>query len=96
MADYVWDTYEESLPMSTYLLCFTVTDFANLTNGTFSVWARSDAIQSASFALSIGPQLLTFFENFFNLTYPLSKLDMIAIPDFSAGAMENWGLITFR
>lgn len=88
--------YEETVPMSTYLVCFTVTDFKSLSNGTFSVWARSDAIQSAELALDFGPKLLQFFVDFFNVSYPLAKLDMIAIPDFSAGAMENWGLITFR
>lgn len=82
--------------MSTYLLCFTITDFSSLSNGSFSVWARKDAIQSAKLALDLGPQLLRFFEKFFELPYPLMKMDMIAIPDFQAGAMENWGLITFR
>ena len=41
-------------------------------------------------------RVLAVFEDFFEIEYPLKKLDLIAIPDFSAGAMENWGLITFR
>lgn len=82
--------------MSTYLVCFTVTDFKSLKSGNYSVWTRGDVIKSADLALSFVPKLLKFFENFFNIEYPLPKLDMIALPDFSAGAMENWGLITFR
>uniref|UniRef100_A0AAG5CSS6 Aminopeptidase N n=1 Tax=Anopheles atroparvus TaxID=41427 RepID=A0AAG5CSS6_ANOAO len=93
---YVWDVYQQSVPMSTYLVAFVVCDFHNLTAGNFSVWARADAIGSARYALSVGPKLLKFLEDFFHIDYPLPKVDMIALPDFSAGAMENWGLITYR
>uniref|UniRef100_A0A1L8E2W2 Aminopeptidase n=1 Tax=Nyssomyia neivai TaxID=330878 RepID=A0A1L8E2W2_9DIPT len=96
--DYLWDIYEESVPMSTYLVAFVVCDFAKQTDetGTLSVWAREDAIKSTDYALQIGPRLLKYLERFFNLSYPLEKMDMIALPDFSAGAMENFGLITYR
>lgn len=92
----MWDVYEQSLPMSTYLLAFVVSDFSNKTSGKFSVWTRSDAARSAEYALDVGPKLLKFLEEFFGIDYPLPKIDMIALPDFTAGAMENWGLITFR
>ena len=43
-----------------------------------------------------GPKVLSFFEEYFKIPFPLPKSDMIALPDFKAGAMENWGLITYR
>lgn len=94
----VWDTFEESVSMSTYLVAVIVSDFASLTNETanFTVWARPNAIDQAAYALSVGPPLVTYFETNIGHDYQLPKLDMAAIPDFSAGAMENWGLLTYR
>lgn len=60
------------------------------------VWARREAIDQAEYALKVGPKILSFFEEYFGLPFPLPKMDMVALPDFSAGAMENWGLITYR
>lgn len=96
MDNYVWDRFEESVPMSTYLVAFVVSDFEHITNGSFSVWSRSDAMSQSKYSLSIGPTILKHYEDFFQIKFPLPKIDMIALPDFSAGAMENWGLITYR
>ncbi|XP_022215617.2 aminopeptidase N [Drosophila obscura] len=93
---YVWDHFAESLPMSTYLVAYAITDFSHISSGNISVWARADAIKSAEYALSVAPKILNFLQEFFNVTFPLPKIDMIALPEFQAGAMENWGLITFR
>lgn len=71
--------------MSTYLLAFVISDFKNMTDGRFSVWAREEALESARYALEVGPKILSFFENYFNIKYPLPKIDMIALPDFGAG-----------
>ena len=104
LPDYVWDHYQESVPMSTYLVAFVVSDFASMStneeqqgNGTrFKVWARKAALAQAHYSLEIGPRILEYFEEYFGIKYPLPKIDMIALPDFQAGAMENWGLITYR
>lgn len=93
---FVWDTFAESVPMSTYLIAFVVSDFEHLSEGTFSVWARSDSLNQARYALEIGPRILRHFESYFQISFPLPKVDMVALPDFGAGAMENWGLITYR
>uniref|UniRef100_A0A1B6GWM4 Aminopeptidase n=2 Tax=Proconiini TaxID=565685 RepID=A0A1B6GWM4_9HEMI len=94
--DYVWDHFEESVPMSTYLVAFVVSDFQHLSDGTFAVWAREQALGQARYALDVGPKILRHFEDYFGIKFPLPKIDMVALPDFSAGAMENWGLITYR
>lgn len=75
---------------------YTVTFGEDAEDSSPTVWARESAIQQAGFAREVGPPILLYFEQYFNQSYPLPKQDMIAIPDFSAGAMENWGLITYR
>lgn len=91
--------------MSTYLVAYTLTDFKSLETSYISkdnvtkpirIWTRPELIAKAKYASTITPRLLEYYENVFGLPYALDKLDLIAIPDFSSGAMENWGLITFR
>ncbi|CAG9794995.1 unnamed protein product [Diatraea saccharalis] len=96
LPNYKWDHYAESLPMSTYLVAFAVTDFGSISDQNFTVWARKEALSSAKYALNIGPKILKFLEEYYKIKFPLPKIDMIALPDFKAGAMENWGLLTFR
>ncbi|KAK9884518.1 hypothetical protein WA026_007361 [Henosepilachna vigintioctopunctata] len=99
-----WDIFEDSVPMSTYLVAYMVSDFGHATsslknlgnNVTFNIWARKEALGQVDLANNVGPRALAFYEEFYDLEYPLPKQDMVAIPDFSAGAMENWGLITYR
>lgn len=61
-----------------------------------SVWTRPGFAHTAEYALKIAGKILRHYEDFFGIEYPLPKMDMIALPDFNAGAMENWGLITYR
>ena len=102
MSGWVWDHYAQSLPMSSYLVGFAVTDFiarpsnASYSKPKFQVWSRKDAISQTDYARDIGPRILTYFEQYFGIDFPLPKQDMIAVPDHRFSAMENWGLITFR
>ncbi|KAF2892510.1 hypothetical protein ILUMI_13662 [Ignelater luminosus] len=95
------DTYKKTVIMSTYLTAFVVSDYKH-TNKTerHRVFADEDAIDNgeAEYALKTAIELLTTFEHYFNVNYTLSKMDQIAIPDdyFKNGAMENWGLVTYR
>ncbi|KAK3776842.1 hypothetical protein RRG08_024616 [Elysia crispata] len=98
---YVKDVYQKSPRMSTYLLAFVVSDFdfiGNMTsNGVeYRAYAIPESISQAQHALEVGVQLLPKYEELYQIGYPLPKQDMIAVPDFEAGAMENWGLITYR
>lgn len=93
--------FDETVRMSSYLVAFTVCDFKTMSARTkdgihVRVLVPSDQQNQAEYALFSATALLTYFQDFFNITYPLSKLDLMAVPDFAAGAMENWGLITFR
>lgn len=84
--------------MSTYLVAFVVSDFRYLesADGKLRVWSRPEAINQTSYALNISQPILKFYEEYFQIKYPLPKMDLIALPEFAAGAMENWGLVTFR
>ncbi|XP_025415668.1 aminopeptidase N-like isoform X2 [Sipha flava] len=96
LSSYEWDAFEETVPMSTYLVAFIISDFEYLSSETFRVWARSEVLSHTHYARDIGPRILKFYEEFFSIPYPLKKTDLVALPDFAAGAMENWGLVTFR
>lgn len=87
-------------PMSTYLLYCGAGHFDYIEkkqgNRTLRVYGINGNSAKGIFALQFAAECLTFFEQYSGLDYPLPKLDLIAIPDFSAGAMENWGAVTFR
>ena len=93
--------FAETPPMSTYLLAFALGDFSCVSersrSGTLMrVWATSGNEDRGRFALDVSLRLLDYFDDYFGIPYPLPKLDHVAIPDFAAGAMENWGCITYR
>ena len=93
--------FEQTPRMSTYLLAFVAGDLAykegKTTNNTLvRVYATPDNVEYTYFALDCAVKTLEFYNDYFDIEYPLPKCDLVALPDFASGAMENWGCITFR
>lgn len=94
--------FETSPRMSSYLLAWVVGDLQKQTATTkegveVNVWStRAHASENLSFALETAVRTIEFYNEYFDTAYPLPKCDHVALPDFSSGAMENWGLITYR
>ena len=94
--------FDTTPKMSSYLLAWVVGDLQHVAAKTKSgidvaVWStKAHDKKSLEFALDIGLRAVEFYEDFFETPYPLPKIDHVALPDFSSGAMENWGLITYR
>lgn len=94
-------TFEPTPHMSTYLLAFVYGELGHLEsktkNGTVvRTFATEGNVKFTEFALDVAVKCLEFYEDYFAIPYPLAKADMVALPDFASGAMENWGLITYR
>lgn len=94
--------FERTPIMSSYLVAFVAGDLQRVStqteNGTeISVWSsKNHDIESLIFPLEVAVKTTEFFNSYFGTPYPLPKCDHVALPEFSAGAMENWGLITYR
>lgn len=87
--------------MSSYLVAFVVGELASLETKSKSgvlirTFATPDQIKNTNYALSVAAKCMDFYEEYYDIPFPLEKCDFVALPDFSSGAMENWGLITFR
>jgi len=94
-------TFTPTPKMSTYLVAYVVGDFERVERQTpegvmVGVLATPGQTEQLEFALDTAVRTLSFFNEYFGIPYPLPKLDMLALPDFAAGAMENWGLVTYR
>jgi puromycin-sensitive aminopeptidase len=93
--------FHDTIKMSTYLVAFVVgrleaTPPVMIGATPLRVWAAPGKGRLAAFGQDIGAFSLRFFEDYYGMRYPGDKLDLLAIPDFASGAMENLGAITFR
>lgn len=93
--------FKETPIMSTYLIAWVVGDLdyieeKNEDGVLVRVYATRGHAHQGKFALNVASRTLAFFTRYFDQPYPLPKMDMVAVPDFGAGAMENWGLVTYR
>ncbi|KAM6388236.1 aminopeptidase N isoform 1-T2 [Pluvialis apricaria] len=94
--------FQTTPKMSTYLLAFIVSQFDYVQNTSedvlIRIWGRPTAIAEGQgdYALQVTGPILNFFERHYDTPYPLPKSDQVGLPDFNAGAMENWGLVTYR
>lgn len=95
-------TFETTPIMSSYLLAWVVGELQKKSGKTktgidVNVWSTlAQPAESLDFALDIAIRSIEFYNEYFGIPYPLTKSDHVALPDFSSGAMENWGLITYR
>ncbi|XP_058449036.1 aminopeptidase N-like [Malaya genurostris] len=96
--DYEITSFGTTPLMSTYLLAFVVSDFEMVESSDHSVYARPNAIDEVKFALDAGDQILQALNDYLDIDYYdyMPEMKQFAIPDFAAGAMENWGLVTYR
>ena len=94
--------FEETPKMSTYLVAFALGDFVSyetVSKHGVKITSYACANQSAKdleFSAHFAADVLDFYDDCFKTPFPLPKMDLLAVPDFEAGAMENWGLVTFR
>lgn len=94
--------FEDTPRMSTYLLAFCVGEFKKYTQKNkhgvevTTYCAMNQSEEMLIFPTQVAGRALDFYDELFGVKYPLQKLEQIAIPDFEAGAMENWGLVTYR
>jgi len=92
--------FQQTPKMSTYLVYFGIGEFEYSEDKYKGIAVRFVCTKGkkkfGAFAIDCTKKFLEYYENYFGVPYPLPKIDLIALPDFSSGAMENWGAITFR
>lgn len=94
--------FETTPKMSTYLVAFVVSDYKSNKRSEndieFKVWTKPHAVNQTKYALNVSVHLLKELDKYMKIPYgnEIKKMDQVSLKDFSAGAMENWGLVTYR
>lgn len=101
IGDTVRYTFEKTPIMSTYLVAAVIGEYDYVEDKSSDgvlvrVYTPKGKKEQGLFALEVATKVLPYYKEYFDIAYPLPKIDLIAIADFSAGAMENWGLVTYR
>lgn len=94
-------SFKPTPPMSTYLLACVIAELESIGGRDrkavpIRVYTTPGKKEWGRFGLKVALYALPFYTDYYQIDYPLPKLDLVALPDFAAGAMENWGLETFR
>lgn len=90
--------FKKTPPISTYLVAFVVSDYGFKENGTHRVYTKPDAVSQTNYALDFGAKVIEELNKYTDIKYEsqMPKMDQVSIRDFNPGAMENWGLVTYR
>lgn len=104
LTNYVWCDHDTLLRTSTYLVAFAVHDLENAATEEsktsnrviFRNWMQPKLLGQEMISMEIAPKLLSFYENLFQINFPLAKVDQLTVPTHRFTAMENWGLVTYN
>ncbi|KAH9386076.1 uncharacterized protein NEMAJ01_0972 [Nematocida major] len=94
--EYTKHVFKTTPIMSTYLVAWVIGELEYIKEDRIRVYTPVGQKETGRLALDVAVRCLKFFDEYFGIVYQMEKLDMVAIPNFSAGAMENWGLVTYR
>ncbi|XP_070069334.1 aminopeptidase N [Drosophila takahashii] len=101
LENYIWCDHQLLLRTSTYLVAYAVHDLRNSESKTsnqvtFRNWMQPKLLDQEMISMEIAPKLLAFYENLFQMDFPLVKIDQLTVPTHRFTAMENWGLVTYN